>query len=69
MHSIHVFLLIVSLGGQPEHIRAVCETYKQCSDEGAEIGAAYLHMFHKMPRDVSLRIIPATIIPAVEDES
>ena len=62
----HVFLLILSIAGQPERVAAVCETYKQCSDSGARAQLAYHAQFNKAPRDFSYRVIPAVIVPETE---
>jgi hypothetical protein len=62
----HVFLLILSIAGQPERVAAVCETYKQCSDEGADASTLYQAQFNKAPRDFSYRVIPAVIVPEQE---
>jgi hypothetical protein len=57
----HVFLLILSVMGQPERIAAVCETYKQCSDEGQAAQIEYVRLFKREPRDFAYRIVPATV--------
>jgi hypothetical protein len=57
----HVFLLIISLAGGPEHIAAVCETYKGCSDQGAATQQQFVTQFHKLPKDFSYRIVPGRI--------
>ena len=59
----HVFLLILSIAGQPERIAAICETYKQCSDVGATAQADYVRMFDKHPADFSYRVVPVVIVP------
>lgn len=59
----HIFLLILTVAGQPERLAAICETYKQCSDSGAEASAIYIKQFNKMPSDFSYRVIPAVIVP------
>jgi hypothetical protein len=61
----HVFLLILSIAGQPERVAAICETYKQCSDAGAAASTLYQAQFNKPPRDFSYRVIPAVIMPEV----
>ena len=62
----HVFLLILSIAGQPERVAAVCETYKQCSDSGASAAKLYETQFNKPSRDFSYRVIPAVIVPETE---
>ena len=65
----HVFLLILSIAGQPERVAAICETYKQCSDTGAAQASLvyqYQAQFNKPPRDFSYRVIPAVIVPETE---
>lgn len=62
----HVFLLILSIAGQPERVAAICETYKQCSDTGAAAQAEYTRQFDKRPSDFSYRVIPAVIVPEQE---
>ena len=57
----HVFLLIMALGGQPERTVEVCDTYKACSDAGAAVSAEYQTIFHKSPSDVTYRVIPAVV--------
>jgi hypothetical protein len=61
--NMHVFLLILSIAGQPERLAAVCETYKQCSDQGAAASAVYQRQFNKLPSDFSYRVIPGLIVP------
>jgi hypothetical protein len=63
----HVFLLILSIAGQPERIGAMCETYIQCSDEGKSRAAQYLMTHHEMPDRFSYRVIPAVIVPEGEE--
>lgn len=60
----HVFLLILSISGQPERISAICETYKQCSDTGAQASTLYQAQFNKQPKDFSYRVIPGLIVTA-----
>ncbi len=57
----HVFLLILSIAGQPERIAAVCRTYQQCSTEGHEAQVEYVRLFKREPRDFAYRIVPATV--------
>jgi hypothetical protein len=59
----HVFLLILSIAGQPESIAAVCETYQQCSDAGAKMQTLYTTEHHKQPHDFSWRVAGAYILP------
>jgi len=59
----HVFMLILTLAGQPERVVAICETYQQCSDAGAAAQAEYTRQFDKSPSDFSYRVIPALITP------
>ena len=59
----HVFLLILSIAGQPERVAAICETYKQCSDTGAQASLVYQAQFKKAPADFSYRVVPAAIVP------
>jgi len=58
----HAFLLILAIAGQPEKAVAICDTYKACSDEGAEIARAYAEQL-KTPADFSYRIVPVIIRP------
>ena len=58
----HLFMLILTLAGHPEHAAAICETYKQCSDKGAEIAALYAAQLGA-PKDFSYRVIPVVIMP------
>ena len=62
----HIFILILSIAGQPERVAAVCETYQQCSDTGAQASLVYQAQFNKAPRDFSYRVIPAVIVPEQE---
>lgn len=55
----HLFLLILSIAGQPERVTAFCETYQECSDIGAAAQVLYLEQFHKQPSDFSYRVVPA----------
>ncbi len=59
----HVFMLILAISGQPERAGAICETYKQCSDLGADAQATYLEQFHKTPDAFSYRVVPVMITP------
>lgn len=59
----HVFLLILTMAGQPERIAAVCDTYEQCSTEGADIAKEYQEVMHKSARDISYRVVQAVILP------
>lgn len=52
-----IFMLIMSIAGQPERIGALCDTYKQCSDIGADVQLRYVAMFNRAPSDVSYRIV------------
>ena len=58
----HVFLLIMSISGRPEHVAAVCKTYKQCSDLGAETQREDARQFHLQPHDILYRVVPAMIV-------
>jgi hypothetical protein len=58
----HVFLLILSIAGQPERIAAICETYKQCSDAGADASVLYQAQFNRPPADFSYRVVPGLIL-------
>ncbi len=58
----HVFILILTIAGQPERIAAICPTYKACSDAGAQVQAEYLKQFHKQPSDFSYRVEPGTAV-------
>jgi hypothetical protein len=57
----HVFLLILTVTGQPERIAAVCDTYRQCSDKGADLVTQYEQIFHKQPAEFSYRVVPGTV--------
>jgi hypothetical protein len=65
----HVFLLILSIAGQPERIAAICETYKQCSDSGAPVSTLYQAQFNKSPRDISYRVVPGLILATGKGDS
>jgi hypothetical protein len=58
----HAFMLILAIAGQPERAGMICETYKECSDEGAELQTLYVAQFHKQPRDYSYRVVPVLIM-------
>jgi hypothetical protein len=58
----HVFLLIFVISGRAEKVVAMCDTYQKCSDEGAALATQYENQFGKLPRDVSFRVEPATVI-------
>jgi hypothetical protein len=60
-------MLIIQLVGGPEHAAAICETYKQCSDEGAEMATLYAAEKHEQPHTFTYRIVPVLIVP--EDET
>lgn len=57
----HVFILILSIAGQPEQIAGRCDTYKLCSDLGHDMQALYCKQFNRPPRDFSYRVMPAII--------
>lgn len=57
----HIFVLVIILAGQPDHAVAACQTYKQCSDAGADFVEGYAKTHHLQPRDISFRIVPATL--------
>lgn len=57
------FLLILAIAGQPERGVAICDTYKKCSDLGAETALVYEAQFNKPPHDVSYRVVPVLIVP------
>jgi hypothetical protein len=57
----HVFLLILSIAGQPERIAAICETYKQCSDTGAAAAQVWAEEFNR-PSEFSYRVVPGMIL-------
>ena len=61
MNAIHAFLLILTIAGQPQQARAICDTYKKCSDEGAQMAALYAQQFGA-PRNFSYRVVPVMII-------
>jgi hypothetical protein len=65
----HVFLLILSISGQPERIAAICETYQQCSGEGAKFQAAYSTEHHIEPRDVAYRVQAGIVLPVGKGET
>lgn len=52
-----IFMLIMSIAGQPERIAALCDTYQQCSDVGRDVQLRYVAMFNRAPSDVSYRIV------------
>jgi len=62
----HVFLLIFTMANAPERIIDVCETYQECSDEGAVLVGTYATLHGVQPRDVTYRIVPAMLYEAKE---
>jgi hypothetical protein len=56
-------MLILAIAGQPERGVAICDTYKKCSDMGADSAALYAAQFNA-PRNFSYRVIPVIIVPA-----
>lgn len=63
----HVFVLILSIMGQPERIAAICETYKECSDIGAAAQSMYCEQFHREPKDFSYRVENAIAVKMTDD--
>ena len=59
----HAFMLILAILGQPERAAAICDTYKKCSDLGADAAALYAAQLGA-PRNFSYRVIPVIIVPA-----
>lgn len=59
----HAFMLILAILGQPERAVAICDTYKACSDLGAEASTRYQQQFNKPPREFSYRVVPVMIVP------
>lgn len=59
----HAFMLILAILGQPERAAAICDTYKACSDLGADASTRYQEQFKKPPREFSYRVVPVTIMP------
>lgn len=59
----HAFTLILAILGQPERAVAICDTYKACSDLGAEASTRYQEQFKKPPREFSYRVVPVVIVP------
>lgn len=58
----HVFILILSIMGQPERVAAICETYKQCSDAGAAASVIYQAEFNRPPSAFSYRVVTGVIL-------
>lgn len=59
----HAFMLILAILGQPERAVAICDTYKACSDLGAEAQTRYTEQQHTPPREFSYRVVPVIIVP------
>lgn len=55
------FMLILAILGQPERAAAICDTYKKCSDLGADAAALYAAQFNA-PRNFSYRVVPILIV-------
>jgi hypothetical protein len=58
----HVFLLILTITGRPEAIGGICDTYRKCSDQGAELAVEYDTKLHIGPADFSYRVVEGMII-------
>jgi hypothetical protein len=58
MNVIHAFMLVLSMTGQPDKATAICDSYKKCFDEGAQIATQI------SSSDFSYRVIPVLIMPA-----
>lgn len=59
----HAFMLILAIAGQPERGAAICDTYKACSDLGAEASTTYQAQNHQPPSAFSYRVVPVLIVP------
>lgn len=59
----HAFMLILAILGQPERAAGICDTYKACSDLGAEAQARYSQQTGQPPKSFSYRVVPVIIIP------
>lgn len=58
----HVFMLILTLAGGPEKTVAICRSYQACSNLGADAAATYVREFHRMPSDVTYRVVSAVVL-------
>lgn len=58
----HVFILILTIIGQPEHMAGICQEYQKCSDAGQAIEKEYEKQGGNA-KDFSYRILPALIVP------